>query len=118
MKAVLDAGQSPVGLTGGYSAGSPPNSNFVRDIATTVYWSGAGDANRTMVALGSYELTVSAVRRDKSGEVWVTYQATNTTQLSSALRGLNLPSEVLHAADGGGPLAPVRETLVWEEKAR
>ncbi|KSU53755.1 RHS repeat-associated core domain-containing protein [Microbacterium enclense] len=118
VKAALDAGQSPVGLTGGYSAGSPPNSNFVRDIATTVYWSGAGDANRTMVALGSYELTVSAVRRDKSGEVWVTYQATNTTQLSSALRGLNLPSEVLHAADGGGPLAPVRETLVWEEKAR
>ncbi|PZE62284.1 type IV secretion protein Rhs [Curtobacterium sp. MCPF17_047] len=117
----LKAGE-PVASGYGYNAESPglDNPNFVRDLVTVATWPIAPEENRTLLALGSYEVEARVVSRDADGPAVVEYTATNETTLGSFLRGLpGFSYEDLNRMAGDhGPMSRVTERFTWKEEVQ
>ncbi|WP_159572680.1 DUF6531 domain-containing protein [Curtobacterium sp. 18060] len=105
----------------GYQAGpaSLTNQNLLRDIRTVVTWPVASERDRTLLALGTYDVDAKVVSKGDDGTTVVEYTATNETTLGSALRIPGLDYDALNRAAGDhGPFSRVTERFTWTEKVK
>lgn len=103
----------------GYQAGpaSLTNPNILRDIRTVATWPLASERDRTLLALGTYDVDARVVSKGDDGTAVIEYTATNETTLGSALRGPGLDYDALNRAAGDrGPLSRITERFTWTEK--
>jgi RHS repeat-associated protein len=102
----------------GYSAGPPSlsNPNLMRDIGTVLTWPIASERDRTLLALGTYEVEARLVQENGDGTATVEYTAVNETTLGSLLRFPGADYEGLNRAAGeDGPASRVTEEFTWKE---
>ena len=102
----------------GYSAGpaSLSNENLIRDIGTVLTWPIASERDRTLLALGTYDVEARLVRENGDGTATVEYTAVNETTLGSLLRFPGADYEGLNRAAGeDGPASRVTEEFTWKE---
>ncbi|WP_141693472.1 DUF6531 domain-containing protein [Curtobacterium sp. UCD-KPL2560] len=116
-----DLKQDGVATGYGYEAGpaSLTNQNLLRDLRTVVTWPVASERDRTLLALGTYDVDAKVVSKGDDGTAVVEYTATNETTLGSALRIPGLDYGALNRAAGDhGPFSRVTEEFTWTEKVK
>lgn len=79
----------------------------------------ARERDRTLLALGTYDVDAKVESKGDDGTTVVEYTATNETTLGSALRIPGLDYDALNRAAGDhGPFSRVTERFTWTEKVK
>jgi len=102
----------------GYSAGgaSLGNPNLLRDVGTVLTWPVASERDRTLLALGTYDVEAELVSENGDGTATIQYTAVNETTLGSLLRFDIFDYDSLNRAAGeSGPMSRVTEEFTWKE---
>ena len=105
-------------VRGGYAAGDPTltNANLARDAATLLLYPISPSENRTLLALGSYDLHAQNVQIVEPGRAVVTWVAENDSSMGSLIRGIGTTSWWNERVGRRGPFSRVSQEFTWTEE--
>lgn len=114
-----DNGARPISeVRGGYAAGDPTliNANLARDAVTLLLYPISPSENRTLLALGSYDLRAQDVRITGPGRAVVTWVAENDSSMGSLVLGIGTTSWWNERVGRRGSYSRVSQEFTWTEE--